>query len=110
MDRKNYFESLAKVYVNDSRKGDEFCGPLVIADSFVKKHHTGDTVVISRRDSYSWHNKNMFLCESDFYSFLAFLSFEKDELKLTIKNIDETELDYPNIGTFRHSVVEFDVA
>ncbi len=93
MDRNNYFESLAKVNVNDSRTSYEFCGPLEI----------------SRRDSYSQH-KDIFLCESGLYSFLAFLSFEKEELKLTIKNIDESEFDYPNIGIFRHSMVEFDVA
>ena len=51
----------------------------------------------------------MFMNESDFNLFRFLLMSEKDDLRLVIKTIEKTLVEYPNIGKINHSIVSFEI-
>ena len=108
MNQKEYYESLAKVYVYDPKTKENFGGPLVFLDSFLKNLKAGYIVSIYKSDSYDQH-KEMFMNESDFNLFRFLLMSEKDDLRLVIKTIEKTLVEYPNIGKINHSIVSFEI-
>lgn len=108
MNGKEYYANIAKVYVYDPETKEQFGGPLTILESFLTDHTVGTVISISNTDNYDSH-KDMFMNESDYNQFRFLLITKAPSLQLLIRSIEESQVEYPHIGTIKHSITVFEI-
>lgn len=110
MNKKEYHENLAKVYIYDPETGEKSGGPLVILTSWVNCHKVGDVVTISSTDGFEQH-RDMFMKQIDYdtFIFMKLKTMDRDAITMVIRSIEYTTTDIPGIGSIHHPVILFEI-